>query len=112
MAKSGRIRCGVCRRVLDDPARRQARASERAHLETLTGIEKGRALFAYAKPRRDRVDSDGRQREELAENGNPTLVCKCGKSYTPPNVRTRQLDAADRGEDLYLTRDDTTRRNS
>ena len=104
--KTGRVRCGRCERVLSDPgASRTPRAADRADIDQLDGIEKGRAMYGASRPKSERVDNLGNTLEPAPGE----FECRCGSHYAPVDLAGRRLAAVERGEDLYLTVHDAAR---
>jgi len=98
--KSGRVRCGACRRVLllAPESGREPTNAERAELDAMpAGLEKGRLLHRLSPP-----SGAGDDRTHLLPGGDWVLACKCGRRYRPPELARRRIEARGRHEDLYL----------
>lgn len=97
----GRVRCGNCERVLDDPdGGRQPTRGELRELEGLTGLAYGRRWYQVTR----RADAD----TVLTYVGADGLYVHryhcpgCHISYQPERLDSRLLEAKHRGEDLVL----------
>lgn len=106
--KAGRIRCGRCQRVLDNPDRaRPIQGAEQQQLDAAAGIERGRLRHRFTTISQHPTYDNHAHFD--ARNGRWHYVCLCGVRYCVPSddLATRRLDARDRSEDLYLGRTDT-----
>ncbi|BCT76924.1 hypothetical protein SCMU_27660 [Sinomonas cyclohexanicum] len=104
--KTGRIRCGSCQRVLEDPdAYRKPTRGELSDYDRLPdSMAKGRQLYELRKP--SPMSSTGDMWQDPTGEWWRGWHCRCGRAYAiaDDELALLRVEAkSDRGEDLFLT---------